>query len=861
MKKSFPRGDPGVRRGAGLSIWLLVLAVGLAAAGLSVGVIDLGAAPVGRLHAPWWVLAALFAVVEAFVVHVHLRREAHTISLNELPLVVGLFWVSPWALLVSQIAGAGAVLLLHRRQAPVKLLFNLAQFALSSTVAIVLFRWAIQSGDGLGPAGWLGAMAGVLAGGFVSVALIALAVFLATGTRPDRRMGVAACVSTVATLVATAVGLMTVMVAQADPRAVWLVVLPGITGMVAFRAYAGHRTRHEHLDLLYGSLHRMQSSPDLDAAVGELLTSSRRTFRAEVARVVLLPAVPGEPALEASVRDELATPLHAATIGETDRQAIEALSKSQEPLVFATGGPSGAIASLLGEHGVGDGMVAALRSDGTLFGMILIGGRTDVVTSFNSEDGRLLHTLVGHAGVLFEKDRLRRSMESLAKIEEQMRHQAFHDGLTGLPNRALLAERISNSLSRSVPGGHEVAVLFLDLDDFKTINDSLGHSVGDELLVAVADRVRACVRQGDTPARLGGDEFAVLVDGAAEGDGARLAGRLIDAMNEPFHLPGGNVSVHSSVGIAHAQPGDSADEVLRKADLAMYDAKFSGKGGMANYDERMDERVRRRHTLAGALERAVADRAITVAFQPIVALEGGQVFGVEVLARWTEAELGPVPPAEFIPLAEEAGLILRIGNQVLTEACRQVREWQQRFPRHRELAACVNLSPYQLRPELVGEVSRALAATGLRPEHLVLEITESAAMRDSAAAIETMCALRDRGVRLALDDFGEGYSSLGHLRQFPIDFLKIARQLVAPGTRTPMDRTFLKAIIGLASAMRIRVVAEGIETLDQDRALTDLHCDFGQGFLYARPGPAAVVEEMLAGPLRVEARVPNPVGA
>ena len=431
------------------------------------------------------------------------------------------------------------------------------------------------------------------------------------------------------------------------------------------------------------------------------------------------------------------------------------------------------------------------------------------------------------------------------RVKEQLRHQAFHDGLTGLPNRSLFAEQVEEALAR---GG--ATVLFLDLDDFKAINDTFGHGAGDELLVGVADRVRLHVRPGDVAARLGGDEFGVLLHEASRAEADAVAQRLVEALREPFVVEGRELAVHASIGVAvSGSTGASADDVLRNADLAMYGAKTNGKRGYAMFEPEMHLKVRSRHELSTALAHAAERGEIEVRYQPIVLLDGGATVAFEALARWRHPTRGLLAPAAFVPLAEEIGEIGTIGRAVLRAACARTRAWADAYPQHRELAIAVNLSAAELQdPDLPRDLAAILAESRLPAHRLVLELTESGAMRDPDLTAETFAKLRALGVRLALDDFGTGYSSLSHLRDLPIDMLKIAKPFVETLDDVDNDTTFVATILRLADALDLDVVAEGIERAAQAAALRTLRCELGQGFHFARPLDEARAEARLAAP-------------
>jgi diguanylate cyclase (GGDEF)-like protein/PAS domain S-box-containing protein len=425
-------------------------------------------------------------------------------------------------------------------------------------------------------------------------------------------------------------------------------------------------------------------------------------------------------------------------------------------------------------------------------------------------------------------------------LEDQLRHQAFHDVLTGLANRSLFRDRLGHALARASRGARPTAVLYLDIDDFKAVNDRFGHAEGDRLLVAVAERLRAATRAGDTVARLGGDEFAVIVEESDPAEAQAAADRILAALRQPFDLGDRETAVRASIGIAiHDIDGGDADEVLRRADIAMYAAKARGGDGHATYEARLYEatvaRMEAKADLQGALERG----ELEVAYQPIVEMETGLITGTEALMRWHHPEKGPIPPAEFIPLAEENGLIVELGRWILETACRQTRVWQEQTGRS-NLSISVNLSGRQIAdPDLVSHVAGALASSGLDPACLTLEITETTLVRDVEATVAAFRALKSLGTRLAIDDFGTGYSSLSYLRQFPIDTLKIDRSFVAALDDGADSGALVRSILDLSETLRLDTVAEGIETDEQRRALESLGATRGQGYLFARPMSSA----------------------
>jgi diguanylate cyclase (GGDEF)-like protein/PAS domain S-box-containing protein len=437
-------------------------------------------------------------------------------------------------------------------------------------------------------------------------------------------------------------------------------------------------------------------------------------------------------------------------------------------------------------------------------------------------------------------------------IEDDIRHRALHDSLTGLPNRALFLDRLDHTLAALRRRGGLAAILFLDLDHFKLVNDSLGHHVGDELLTAAAPRLKQAVRASDTVARFGGDEFGILLEAIAdESDAIQMAERVAAAFSRPFVLNGNEHFVSASVGIALARGGELAAELIRDADAAMYRAKERGRARYELFDEVMRGRAIARLRVENDLRRALERDELRLEYQPIVSLADGTVRSVESLLRWEHPERGRVMPSEFLPIAEANGLIEPIGRWVLDQACRQAGSWYRSRPDEPPVGISVNLSTLQItRTELPELVLRSLQASGLDPSCLSLEISESTMLGDFDTLRDALKALKALGVRLVLDDFGVGYSSLSHLTRLPVDAIKVDRSFV-DGLGTDGRATAITdAIIAMARALSLEVVAAGVETHDQVEALLALGCPLAQGYHFSRPLPAASVSEMLRrGPL------------
>jgi diguanylate cyclase (GGDEF)-like protein/PAS domain S-box-containing protein len=442
-----------------------------------------------------------------------------------------------------------------------------------------------------------------------------------------------------------------------------------------------------------------------------------------------------------------------------------------------------------------------------------------------------------------------RDVTTRRKLEEELSHQAFHDPLTGLANRALFRDRLEHALAHRQRSSQPLAVMLMDLDDFKTVNDSLGHEVGDKVLCAVAQRLVQSTRPSDTAARLGGDEFAILVDELMDADeAAAVAERLVDVLREPFEIHGRKLSLRASVGIALATEAEGVDQLLRNADVAMYRAKGHGRGGYALYEADMHAAVVERLELRHDLERALEEEEFVLHYQPIVVLAGRLVIGCEALVRWRHPTRGMIPPAAFIPVAEDTGFIMPLGRWVLNEACRQTREWQVRYPTEPALSVAVNLSARQFQQEgLTDEVAGALRESGLAPRDLTLEITESLLMEDTHATMSRLEELKDLGIRLAVDDFGTGYSSLAYLQRFPLDRLKLDKRFVDSIGRGEEGEVLAKAVVNLSASLGLKTVAEGIEMREQVNQLVELGCEFGQGYYFWRALDAAQMEALLQG--------------
>lgn len=804
---------------------------------------------------PLPILAGLFYLAELTVVHFRFRRDAHSFSLSEIPLVLGLFFAAPWALVPAQVLGSAVALIVHRRQPLLKLAFNLSQFALLGSLAVVVFRSVVALGEPLGPAGWVAALLATQVTLWVADALINAAIHLSGDRLPPQAMWEVLGLGVIATGMNTSLALIAVTILARNPASSWLALTPLLVLFVAYRAYSSKRAQHERLEALYEATKALHESPQLESAMVTAASQARKLLDAQVSEIILLPDGEREGAFSTRLgpgdRVEVMRPIDFDPAEDLWRPVIV----GRQPILVAGQSEGGYLAS----RGVRQAVAAPLQGGDRVAGVLVVADRFGDVSTFGQDDVKLLETLANHVSVALENGRLGDSLSQLTRLKEELRHQAFHDQLTGLPNRTLFTERVAYALERQDRAKQSLAVLFLDLDDFKTINDSLGHPAGDQVLTTVAERVRRCIRPSDTVARLGGDEFGVLLDDMSGPSDALIAAeRIIQTLNAPAYLDGQEVSIRASVGITLDTHGETADTLLRNADVAMYMAKRRGKGRYQVFETSMHAEMVDRLEMTANLARAIEHHEFTLEYQPIVNLDTGTIEGVEALVRWRHPSRGLLAPSEFIPLAEDTGLIVPLGLAVLREACVRAAGWQ--IPGHPPLAVSVNLSPKQLAdPNLVTEVGLALQASGLPPGCLILEMTEDVLMHEVESILDTLRNVKALGVRLAIDDFGTGYSSLSYLERFPVDMLKIAKtfvdQLGNGAPRSPL----VEAVIRLGEALGLRTVAEGIETAVQLDRLRGLRCEQGQGFLFSRPLDERAIDILLRGGEVPDASIPASV--
>jgi diguanylate cyclase (GGDEF)-like protein len=784
---------------------------------------------------PWPVIAIAVVVAELKVVQVHFRRETHAFSLSEFPAVIGMFFLPPGEYLLAVLTGSAVAFVLTGSR-PVKFAFNLANYGLIAVISIAI---VLSIAAPTGPPGlreWAAAFAATMFATVLSSVSIALVITLSGGAPQFQKLPEMIQFGSMVALANTSLAVLAVNILWLDPILLWLLALPLVMIFVAYQAYISEREKHERLELLYESSRILQHSPEIDSTLVALLSHARAMFRAELAEVVLYPRSPGaeglwarswhdrDPEIATPGKDALAEPLH------------HLVRTSTGPFMYETRDHRGRVARQ---------MVGALRGESDIIGALVVTNRLTEGTTFGDDDLRLLETLANQTAVALENGHLEQSLAELSRLKEQLRHQAYHDPLTGLPNRTLFLETVADRMDGESPG--MPVVLYLDLDDFKVVNDTLGHDAGDRLLCDVAARLRTVLRAGDIAARLGGDEFAILLDDPLGLGRARVvADRIIDALRATFALDGRDIAIGVSIGIAAARIGTGADELLRDADVAMYTAKATGKNRVTVFEPTIHAAIVARHELSAELSRSLGRGELDVFYQPIVELATRRITGVEALLRWQHPVRGLIGPSEFVHLAEETRLIGPLGRWVLLEACRQAAEWNASIAGGNELTMSVNLSAQQLQePEFVGDLREILEESGIRPDQLVLEMTETVMFHDTLTTLSRLEAIRDLGVRIAIDDFGTGYSSLGYLRRFRVDILKIARDFIGPADREE-EWAFASAIIAIGRSLGVTMVAEGIEERGQLDRLRKLGCELGQGYLFARPARADRIGALLA---------------
>jgi diguanylate cyclase (GGDEF)-like protein len=814
---------------------LLVLGVTAALLGLAtaVGHPFLGSGSASSLRLPWWGMALVFAAVEVHVLHLQVGRQARSVSLSELPVVLGLFLATPLDLWIGWLVGSVAVFLVQRRTSVLKATFNLALVTAETAVAVAVFRAAISLADGVPSVVWVGTyVAAFLLNALGTVAIGVVIAVYEDGLRPGSLLR-EAVVGNPAWPVVVTVALVAVTSWTAVPDTVWLFAVLGSLLVQAYRVYASLAERHRNMERLYGFSQAVGVAAGTDSVLGTLLGEAEELLRSDRAEVAL-PAPGG-----GLTRVRRGTDGRLSRFEQPDSSADDCLRgvlDRGEPLLAPRGTRDAAARAWLEARGYREAIAVPLRGRKGVTGVLIVADRLGDVRTYDQDDVRVLETVANHAGVALQN----------GELIERLQHEALHDTLTGLPNRTFLQRGLDTALADVHAGRVSgVAVMVLDLDRFKEVNDILGHQQGDLLLVEVGRRLTTAVGRAGTVVRLGGDEFAALLPRTGdEKQALRVARRALRALEQPVVLDGLEIDVSASIGVALA-PAHAADAtaLLQRADVAMYEAK-SSTGGPRLYEPDLDTTSPRRLNLVSELRTALHNDELQVQVQPQARLGSGAVVGVEALVRWPHPERGWVPPDEFIPIAERSGLIGALTSQVLDSSLAACAQW--RVAGH-DLGIAVNLSTRSLQDvALVDEVARLLRRHGVPAARLTLEVTESSVMADPARAVGVLHQLRDLGTRLSVDDFGTGYSSLSYLKRLPVHEVKIDRSFVTGLREQGEDVAIVRAIVDLGRHLGLEVVAEGVEDQDTWDLLASMGCDLVQGWHLARPMPTGELLPWLA---------------
>jgi diguanylate cyclase (GGDEF)-like protein len=812
-------------------VWLLTLGTLLVAAGLDffcVRPLAEGSHAEDSLAALAGTAAA-FVLAESLLVHVRFNRQTYSFSLSELPLVVGLFLLSPDVLVHARLIGAVLVLLVQRRQHIRKMAFNIALFAVETIVAVLLWHLVVGGRDPLGPWGWAAVGVVVLALGVVGSGMVSLAMRLDGGEWPS---GMAAMIAPgiFMDLLNGVFALIVVYVVTTDWRAAWVILVLVVVLAASYRSYTRLREHSERLESLNRFIRAMGEQLDVPAIAAVLLTEVNQALGGEQAVMTLDHRFEADTAGAWSYTHGDPGPIRL----DGKDGFVSWLSESVgEGLLLRRGRER----RRAGPTTVKDLVAVPLRCDGKTVGALTVLDRLSDQGTFTEDDLSELAALAGHASVALENARL---ADLLRRQMAEQEHQALHDELTGLPNRRLFRQELTLALRRS----DTLAVLLLDLDRFKEINDTLGHQVGDEMLCVAASRLLSTAPPGSVVARFGGDEFGVLLRGFDERSAITAAQWIRHALARPYELGGLTFAVDLSIGVASSRGTPDTDALVRHADVAMYAAKSAGTG-VEPYRAELDRNSPERLTLLADLRQALRTGGLSVMYQPKTELRDGAVRSVEALLRWNHPRLGFIPPDEFIPIAEHSGLITPLTMFVLQSALAQREAWRRGGI---ELEVAVNISPRSLAdPDFADQVTRFLRDANVPPSALTLEITETSLMEDPDRAIVAMRRLRELGVSLSVDDLGTGYSSLSYLLRLPVDEVKIDRSFLPDLADDPDARAVVGAIVELGHRLGRRVVAEGVEDEATWRHLRDIGCDAAQGYWMSRPLPGDRIPAWLEG--------------
>ena len=829
-------------------VWWLVVGLALAALAVALpGVLEDPTAGAVTLAA--LALVPAFGLAEVVVIHLPTVRNAHGHTLREVPAVVGLTFLAPQAYVWVYALGSVLALALFVRMRGVKLAFNGALFALEAAVGALIYHAVLDGGDPLDPRGWAAALAAVLTTDLISAAAVTVAITMTEGEfdggvlREALRSGIpAACIN-------TCVALLVVTLIMVRPTSLPLLGVVVVLLVLGYRVYTALARGGARTQLLYRFVERTAAAQEPDDVLHEVLSEAAGLMHAESAHLVeVLEEAPRVLRCRTFAGGEVTSDLFSPDRGQWWEKALQGesvlLPSSGDARAGVALGPGWSVLA-----SARDGVAAPLRMKNGVKAALLVCDRSFEKETFGSEDLQIFETLATHAAVALERAD---SIGRLERLVEQRAHDALHDPLSGLPNRRAFNEAVAHAMdemSRTAVGPSGV-VLLLDLDDFKDVNDTLGHSAGDRLITVSGERLRD--QAAGMVARLGGDEFAVLLQGMTLAEGVAHAQMLYDVLSAPVPLDDVELVVSSSIGVAElSATATTAEELLAQADVAMYTAK-ADRSGVAVYRPEAGDSVARRLALAADLPHAIEAGEIELWFQPQAEATSGRVTGLEALLRWKHPVFGMVPPPEVIAVAQRTGRVRLLTDALIRRALEARETWEKAgFP----VAVSVNVTPGDISdPALVARVEHELTRAGTEANALVLEVTESDAMKDPERSLEVLRALADVGVTLSIDDFGTGYSSLSYLDRLPVHEVKIDQSFVFRVERGEADATILGATVSLAHDLGLQVVAEGIETEQARTLVRELGVDVIQGYGLARPMPGAQVLAWLRRQAEVQAQ-------
>ena len=789
-----------------------------------------------NLTLTWWQLAALFGLAALCVFHVEVNSEAHTFSLSEVPFVLGLFFASPRDLIVARLIGEAATLIVHQRQSPPKLLLNLSLFTAESCLALAIFRHVVGYAPSSGAYEWSAALVSVGAAAALGVATVWAVIRWHGGHADGAQLLLVAALTATAN---TSLAAVAAVLMSGDPSAlVPLAVIAAIV-VIAYRGYAQLTKRYAGLEMLYQFTRLTSGAMRPDEIITSVLDEARRLLRADYGAIVLLSRADGRPfslIRRASGRRDLASEL-----GALPALVQQLVIDHGETIAVPSSTKDRSHRQLLDTLGLRDCLAAPLLNGGSVIGAIIVGDRLGHVSTFDTEDARLFATLAFQAGTALANGRLIDQLHEQARARE---HDAMHDALTGLPNRTLFARHVEAVLNAQEQHGAVVAVLLMDLDHFKEINDTLGHHTGDKLLQEVGRRIRAAIGDTGMAARLGGDEFGILLPELSDASTAIAIGKRIHAaIIEPVRLASLSLEVGVSIGVAlRPDHGHDLNTLLQRADVAMYASKRS-RNHVSVYDPQTDWNSEVRLRLAGELRTALERRDLLLHYQPIARVTDGHVVKAEASVRWHHPELGLLPPDEFISVAERTGLIEDLTVYVLDLALAQCRAWRNLGL---NLQVAVNLSVHILLDiDWPAKVAHLLDEHQIPPERLILEITESGIMSDPERMIPILNDIAATGVLFSIDDFGTGYSSLSYLQRLPVSEVKIDKSFVFPMVIDAAAANIVRSVVDLGRSLGLRIVAEGVEDQRTMDYLAAINCDFVQGYYLSKPLPGLELTQWL----------------